>query len=65
MDGIKKETWLKAKPEVRQEMMFDMQLSTHDDLKILKDDFAARKVKDRTFSGFTGFIGGYIASLFR
>lgn len=72
MDGIKKETYLRAKPDTRMEMIFDLVSAVN--LKVeehsaglldLKEQFQARKIKDKSFAGLTGFIGGFVASWFR
>ena len=73
MDGISKEAYLKAKPQhVQLEMIFDIVTAVNlkveengENIRSLEKCFQARKIRDRTFSGFTGFVGGFIASFAR
>lgn len=71
MDGIKKETYLRAKPDTRMEMIFDLvsavNLKTEENgasIRALEKSFQARKVWDKTFAGLTGIIGGYFSGRF-
>ncbi len=65
MDGISKEAFLKAKSDVRLELIFDAQEQTFKKIETLTTSFADRKIKDRSFATAAGFIGGFIASLTR
>lgn len=65
MDGISKEAYLKAKPDVQLEMIFDIVSAVNLKVEELEKCLSARKIKDRSFAGALGFISGFIASFAR
>ena len=65
MDGISKEAYLKAKPDVQLEMVFDIVSAVNLKVEGLEKCLQSRKVKDRSFATMAGFVGGFIASFAR
>ena len=62
MDGISKDTYNDADQNTKNGMVFDVLLTIHNDVEALKKGFEDRKIKDRSFAGMMGFIGGFIGS---
>jgi hypothetical protein len=59
MNGITKETWMKAAPEVRDEMLYDLLAGMWKEIKTIKK----WKYVNTTVCGICGFIGGITAVL--
>ena len=70
MNGITKETYLKASPEVKLELLFDLQLDTHKNItKILenetkdKTEIQVNKSAIKRLRGYIFFALGLVASV--
>jgi hypothetical protein len=57
--GITKDTWKKAAPELRDEMLFDLVVDLRNEIKTIKK----WKYVNTTVCGICGFIGGITAVL--
>ena len=71
-EGIKKDTFTEADEKTRIALTFDLLSEIHENqcAQLEKCDgrfktIENRKIQDKGFAGMTGFIGGFIATLFK